>query len=239
MKNEWQILNISPTSDIKIIKNAYAKKLAQCHPEETPEQFKVIQEAYTSIMNSLAQPHPTQTAVENSESDAELYEECNLRAQFANVDHQAFVKIQEATTSSKEDATRNMDTKEYCDIINKQLQKKPDKSTFEELILHYHFIEKCENEDLYKQICRLIAAYVPRFDNITKSYLTEIFTMLDRKHPNHPLELRIPYIISMPELRKMKIHGQLYKFKKAIICIGWFLLLFFLLLLREFMMRAR
>lgn len=51
MKNIWEILEIDATKDIKLIKKAYAKKTKQFHPEENPEEFKIIQEAYQMAIN--------------------------------------------------------------------------------------------------------------------------------------------------------------------------------------------
>ena len=42
----WEILGIEPTTDIKIIKSAYAKLAKQFNPEEHPEEFKRIFDAY-------------------------------------------------------------------------------------------------------------------------------------------------------------------------------------------------
>lgn len=42
----WKILGIDPTTDIKVIKTAYAKLAKQYNPEENPEEFQRIHEAY-------------------------------------------------------------------------------------------------------------------------------------------------------------------------------------------------
>ena len=42
----WDILGIAPTKDIRTIKLAYAKLAKQFHPEEHPEEFKKIHDAY-------------------------------------------------------------------------------------------------------------------------------------------------------------------------------------------------
>ena len=44
----WNILGIEPTKDIKAIKAAYAKLAKQYNPEEHPEEFKRIFDAYKS-----------------------------------------------------------------------------------------------------------------------------------------------------------------------------------------------
>ncbi|MGO5067167.1 hypothetical protein FDF31_16255 [Clostridium sporogenes] len=46
----YNILHISPTTDKRAIKKAYAKQCAIYHPEEYPEEFKKIQEAYQQAL---------------------------------------------------------------------------------------------------------------------------------------------------------------------------------------------
>ena len=50
--NPWQILGIEPTQDKKEIKKAYAKLTKQYHPEENPEKFKQLQEAYQACLHA-------------------------------------------------------------------------------------------------------------------------------------------------------------------------------------------
>ncbi len=42
----WAILEIEPTDDLRAIKRAYSKKLKQCKPDEKPEEFKQLHNAY-------------------------------------------------------------------------------------------------------------------------------------------------------------------------------------------------
>ncbi|WP_438447055.1 tetratricopeptide repeat protein [Gorillibacterium sp. sgz5001074] len=48
--NIWQVLEISPTTDISAIKIAYATKLKQHHPEEDPEGYQLLREAYDTAI---------------------------------------------------------------------------------------------------------------------------------------------------------------------------------------------
>ncbi|MBK1813110.1 hypothetical protein JHL18_21040 [Clostridium sp. YIM B02505] len=46
----WQVLEIEPTGEVKEIKRAYAKKLKKTNPEDDPEGFQVLKEAYDSCL---------------------------------------------------------------------------------------------------------------------------------------------------------------------------------------------
>lgn len=46
----WDILEIEKTENLDVIKKAYAKKLAENHPEENPQKFQEIQQAYQAAL---------------------------------------------------------------------------------------------------------------------------------------------------------------------------------------------
>lgn len=48
--NIWKILGIEPTTDKRAIKRAYAAKTKETHPEEKPEEFKQLYEAYQAAL---------------------------------------------------------------------------------------------------------------------------------------------------------------------------------------------
>lgn len=48
--NIWEILGIAPTIDKKIIRRAYAEKTRKIHPEEKPEEFRQLHEAYQAAL---------------------------------------------------------------------------------------------------------------------------------------------------------------------------------------------
>ena len=51
--NNWDILEIEPTKDITTIKRAYIKQLRVHHPEEDPEGFLKLRQAYEAIIESI------------------------------------------------------------------------------------------------------------------------------------------------------------------------------------------
>ena len=48
--NIWKILGIEPTTDKKAIRKAYAAKTKVIHPEDAPEEFKRLHEAYQAAL---------------------------------------------------------------------------------------------------------------------------------------------------------------------------------------------
>ncbi|WP_154222577.1 J domain-containing protein [Marinicella rhabdoformis] len=49
----WDVLGIDETNDKKVIKKAYAKLIRKYRPDEAPEKFQEINEAYQFALNSL------------------------------------------------------------------------------------------------------------------------------------------------------------------------------------------
>ena len=51
MDHIWTVLGIDPTEDVSAIKRAYAEKAKTCHPEEDPEGFLRLRQAYQAALN--------------------------------------------------------------------------------------------------------------------------------------------------------------------------------------------
>ncbi|MED4533567.1 hypothetical protein ABET51_21045 [Metabacillus fastidiosus] len=73
----WDILGIEPTDEISAIKKAYAKKLKIHHPEDDPEGYQRLREAYDSVLKQQKERKRNssvpfliedQTAVQNFET---------------------------------------------------------------------------------------------------------------------------------------------------------------------------
>lgn len=47
----WDILSIDPTDDISKIKKAYAEKSKIVHPEDHPEEFMQLRNAYKYVVS--------------------------------------------------------------------------------------------------------------------------------------------------------------------------------------------
>lgn len=57
----WQVLGISPTADVAAIKRAYAEKSRRFHPEEHPDEFRALHDAYRQATR-YARQHPQPSA---------------------------------------------------------------------------------------------------------------------------------------------------------------------------------
>ena len=113
--NCWDILGIKPTDNLKDIKRAYAAKSREVHPEEHPEEFKALHEAYEMAMafaKRQAMPTPVVTAPPADEPQEDLEPEDDLveRVETATVEEQGYVK----TTDWR--APQNVEDEDYIDF---------------------------------------------------------------------------------------------------------------------------
>lgn len=70
----WNILQIKPTVDIKIIKRAYAKKLKSKPPEDNPEFFQILREAYENALKNAKYIKEVKSTNTISEEKSTSYE---------------------------------------------------------------------------------------------------------------------------------------------------------------------
>ncbi len=62
----WELLGISPTKDIRAIKRAYAEKLRLHHPEDDPEGFQNLHEAYRAALEYAGRNGEDETAAKQT-----------------------------------------------------------------------------------------------------------------------------------------------------------------------------
>lgn len=51
----WNLLGIEETKDTSIIRKAYAAKVKLCRPDEDPDGFQSLRQAYESALNIARQ----------------------------------------------------------------------------------------------------------------------------------------------------------------------------------------
>ena len=49
----WTVLGIAPTEDVRAVKRAYASRLKECRPEDDPQGFARLREAYDAVLGAL------------------------------------------------------------------------------------------------------------------------------------------------------------------------------------------
>lgn len=64
----WSVLGIPKTNNQREIKKAYAKQTAHCHPEDNPEGFKQLYNAYSEALK-FARTHKNEIIDETKEND--------------------------------------------------------------------------------------------------------------------------------------------------------------------------
>ncbi|KON83138.1 hypothetical protein AF331_20120 [Rossellomorea marisflavi] len=70
---QWEILGIEPTDDLSVIKKAYSRQLKNHHPEDDPEGYQNLREAYDSITKMLKQQKRAEKeAAFSTADDAEM-----------------------------------------------------------------------------------------------------------------------------------------------------------------------
>jgi hypothetical protein len=60
--NAWDILNIPPTSEQKVIRRAYAEQLNENNLEDNPEGFQKLREAYERASRESSAPSASYVA---------------------------------------------------------------------------------------------------------------------------------------------------------------------------------
>ncbi len=73
MMNPWHILGIEPTQDLRDIKRAYAKLLKATRPDDDPQGFQRLRDAFEQAQFEAMQPAPDTAAQANADAapDAE------------------------------------------------------------------------------------------------------------------------------------------------------------------------
>lgn len=81
--NIWEILGIEPTDEIRLIRRAFAEKSRECHPEEEPEKFRVLQEAYRAAMRAA---RSQASSAQQTETTEEAEEKIKVQSAAGNRD---------------------------------------------------------------------------------------------------------------------------------------------------------
>ncbi|OWA37823.1 hypothetical protein B9G55_07235 [Saccharibacillus sp. O16] len=119
--NIWAMLGIEPTSEVKTIKRAYARKLKECHPEEDPENFQRIRRSYESALEE-AKILAVQPGAQMELSEAELEQLRSPEPAAAEPGPEsAVVQFIRRCDILYADISRRIDPEEWQDLLDDEL----------------------------------------------------------------------------------------------------------------------
>ena len=71
--NKWEILGIEPTHDVKLIRRRYAELVRLYHPEDQPEIYQQIVEAYQSALREARSNRTRQESGRSEDSSTQHF----------------------------------------------------------------------------------------------------------------------------------------------------------------------
>ena len=166
----FKILEIEPTSDKKKIKVAYSKMLKKYHPEDFPEMFMKINEAYEKALG-YAENNFSENLYENTHNfrKTEKMKESNFSDIF---DSKKFEKKEDKFTEKSEERQSK----------EKFFEKKDNKNKYEKLNIFEYLKNSMRTEDRFTEAFKILEME-PTTDKekIKKKYKE----LLKRYHRNH------------------------------------------------------
>ena len=166
----FKILEIEPTSDKKKIKIAYSKMLKKYHPEDFPEMFMKINEAYETALG-YAENNFSENLYENTQNFRKTEE--MKESDFSDIfDSKKFEKKEDKFTEKSEERQ----TKE------KFFEKEENKNKYEKLNIFEYLKNSMRTEDRFTEAFKILEME-PTTDKekIKKKYKE----LLKRYHRNH------------------------------------------------------
>ena len=124
--NIWETLGIEPTTDVKLIRRRYAELVRLYHPEDQPEIYQEIVEAYqkalTYARSRKARPENSLRKASDSQEASELEEEANGKPNsslnFDNVTEETRIENEESETSILDFSDYQQSTDKTSDSFN-------------------------------------------------------------------------------------------------------------------------
>ena len=124
--NIWETLGIEPTTDVKLIRRRYAELVRLYHPEDQPEIYQEIVEAYqkalTYARSRNTRPENSLRKASDSQEAAELEEEANGKPNsslnFENLTEETKTENEESERSSLDFSDYQQSTDKTSDSFN-------------------------------------------------------------------------------------------------------------------------
>lgn len=175
----WDILGIDPTTDKKKIKKAYAEKTKVYHPEDYPEEFKIVQEAYQWAMKyaskSMLDDEDLEIGINTNKSTDEVIEvnkkEENkyIEIDYSNLEEEDFkIKDNRKEKTNKKSETNSSNNKKSKDgeIFNEIYNERTRDDEVDQMRYFLDYIEKKIPKKINMEMFKLILS-----NSYIKSYL--------------------------------------------------------------------
>ena len=167
----FKIMEIEPTSDKKKIKGAYSKMLKKYHPEDFPEMFMKINEAYEKALG-YAENNFSENLYENTQTSKKTEE--MKESDFSDIfDSKKFEKKEDKFTEESEERQSK----------EKFFEKEDNKNKYEKLNIFEYLKNSMRTEDRFTEAFKILEME-PTTDKekIKKKYKE----LLKRYHRNNP-----------------------------------------------------
>ena len=208
----WEVLGIEPTSDKKIIKRAYAKKVKTCHPEEHPEEFKLLYDAYQVALEGKVTFTVSELPTVSKEQPEEMTEKV------CDADFEKYQKLFDKNSE------KNLEIQDkYRTLLHKCCAKKRNRRDIKELVLFLRGSEMLTIKDLDDTLIITVeqiaaaAGHIPKkiagmlwdFYGFGKKDITCDFGKPARRWLYHALEKEHK---QRKEKQRENIHGIIFSF---------------------------
>ena len=140
----FKILEINPTNDKKKIKVAYSKMLKKYHPEDFPEMFMKINEAYETALG-YAENNFSENLYENTQNFRKT-EEMKESDFFDIFDSKTFEKKEDKFTKKSEERQ----------VKEKFFEKKENKNKYEKLNIFEYLKNSMRTEDRFTEAFKIL-----------------------------------------------------------------------------------
>ena len=175
----WDILGIDPTTDKKKIKKAYAEKTKVYHPEDYPEEFKIVQEAYQWAMKytskSVLDDENLEIGINTNKSTDEVIEvnkkeeNKSIEIDYSNLEEEDFkIKDNRKEKTNKKSETNSSNNKKSKDgeIFNEIYNERTRDDEVDQMRYFLDYIEKKIPKKINMEMFKLILS-----NSYIKSYL--------------------------------------------------------------------
>lgn len=245
IENIFQILGIEPTKEKRLIKKAYAKKVKGCHPEEEPERWKQLHDAYMEALKYAEGQARLYISAEDSPTRWYQRDEVSLmkEAKEERIVQQSVKRTDEIEQLFCEMEEQSEDKRRKLEIEYEQeltvLEKCPKRKAFQKWKDFFEspkFLFYCEENQFWKYFLDMLSKV--ELTGKTNKYIMEQLESL-REYLSSGMKLdkvskvRQAEKICRDKNRYFSLNGGNVKLLKSRVYIGVFIVVFGFMLTRS------